>query len=132
MCRSAQPVYQTCATAALCSKSVPPQATKTSPESTRTVQSETNLCHVQAGALGGKFSVSEGGLEGESPVFQEGALSLQGLWSLVFPLPPRNLRTEGAELVDEIAVAALNQLNAGNFGHTARRSAGNDHRRTRT
>ena len=27
----------------------------------------------------GKFSVSEGGLEGESPVFQEGALSLQGL-----------------------------------------------------
>ena len=32
--------------------------------------------------LGGKFSVSEGGLEGESPVFQEGALSLQGL------LPP--------------------------------------------
>ena len=27
----------------------------------------------------GKFSVREGGLEGESPVFQEGALSLQGL-----------------------------------------------------
>ena len=34
----------------------------------------------------GKFSVSEGGLEGESPVFQEGALSLQGL----SPLPPRS------------------------------------------
>ncbi len=37
----------------------------------------------------GKFSVSEGGLEGESPVFQEGALSLQGLPhpSKVFPSP---------------------------------------------
>ena len=61
-----------------------PKRQKLPPESTRTVQSETTLCHVQAGALGGKFSVSEGGLEGESPVFQEGALSLQGL-----PIPPR-------------------------------------------
>ena len=31
------------------------------------------------GCSRGKFSVSEGGLEGESPLFQEGALSLQGL-----------------------------------------------------
>ena len=38
------------------------------------------------GCSWGKFSVSEGGLEGESPVFQEGALPLQGL----FPLPPRS------------------------------------------
>ena len=38
----------------------------------------------------GKFSVSEGGLEGESPIFQEGALSLQGLPSSppkIFPSP---------------------------------------------
>ena len=39
--------------AAPCKKSIPPRATKTSPESTRTKQSETTLCHVQAGALGG-------------------------------------------------------------------------------
>ena len=38
------------------------------------------------GCSWGKFSVREGGLEGESPVFQEGALSLQGL----SPLPPRS------------------------------------------
>ena len=33
----------------------------------------------QVAGTWGKFSVSEGGLEGESPIFQEGALSLQGL-----------------------------------------------------
>ena len=38
-----------------------------------------NLRSSHGGGLVGKFSVSEGGLEGESPVFQEGALSLQGL-----------------------------------------------------
>ena len=40
------------------------------------------------GCSWGKFSVSEGGLEGESPLFQEGALSLQGLP----PPPPENFR----------------------------------------
>ena len=39
----------------------------------------------------GKFSEGEGGLEGESPVFQEGALSLQGLSSKVFPPRPFHL-----------------------------------------
>ena len=47
-----------------------------------------NFRSSHGGGLVGKFSVSEGGLEGESPVFQEGALSLQGLWSLVFGLWP--------------------------------------------
>ena len=39
--------------AAPCKKSIPPQATKTSPGSTRTRQSETNFHHAKAGALGG-------------------------------------------------------------------------------
>ena len=45
--------HQTSATAAHCKKSLPPETQKTSPKSTRTVQSKTNLCPVQAGALGG-------------------------------------------------------------------------------
>ena len=47
------PTHQTGATAALCQNSVPPQTTKTSPKSTRAMQSETTLCHEKAGALGG-------------------------------------------------------------------------------
>ena len=39
--------------AAPCKKSIPPRATKTSPESTRTKQSETKFHHAKAGALGG-------------------------------------------------------------------------------
>ena len=52
--RLAHPTCKTGATAARCKNALPPKTNKkTSPESTRTVQSETNLCHVQAGALGG-------------------------------------------------------------------------------
>ena len=43
----------------------------------RTKQNKSLPC--AGGCSWGKFSVREGGLEGESPVFQEGALSLQGL-----------------------------------------------------
>ena len=43
----------------------------------------------QVAGTWGKFSVSEGGLEGESPVFQEGALSLQGLPFPAYLTPSR-------------------------------------------
>ena len=66
------------ATAARCKNSLSPNPTKKQ-KSTRPEQSESNLRTAQAGALGGKFSEREGGLEGENPVFQDGVLSLQGL-----------------------------------------------------
>ena len=47
------PTHQTGATAAPCQNSAPPQTTKTSPKSTRTMRNETTLCHEKAGALGG-------------------------------------------------------------------------------
>ncbi len=53
------------------------------------------------GCSWGKFSVREGGLEGESPVFQEGALSLQGLSlspSKVFLTSRRESFNQRAEL----------------------------------
>ena len=84
VCRSAQPVYQTCATAARCKKSIPPQATKTSPESTRTVQSETNLCHVQAGALGGSSREVREVWRVGPPLRKRGSCA-----SKVFSLPPQ-------------------------------------------
>ena len=68
--------------AALCKKSYLPKHKnfpKVHPPQTKRIKS--SPC--KGGCAWGKFSVREGGLEGESPVFQEGALSLQGL-----PTPP--------------------------------------------
>ena len=45
--------YQSSATAARCNNSPPPKPTKTSPNSTRPEQSETNLRSARAGAIGG-------------------------------------------------------------------------------
>ena len=73
------PPHQSCAIAALCNKSVPPQATKTSPKSTRIVQSETNLCHVQAGALGGSSGKMREVWREKNPHPKGGFFSLQGL-----------------------------------------------------
>ena len=73
------PAHKTSAIAARCNKFKPPQTQKNFPREhppyTKRIQS--SLC--MGGCAWGKFSVREGGLEGESPVFQEGALSLQGL-----------------------------------------------------
>ena len=60
---------------------LPPEP-KTSPGSTRPIQSESNLHSAWAGALGGssgKFWEGQGGLEGRKPSTKEGFLRLQGL-----------------------------------------------------
>ena len=71
--------HQSSAIAALFRGSHLPNQQKTSPKSTRpqTKRIKSSLC--KGGCSWGKFSVREGGLERESPLFQEGALSLQGL-----------------------------------------------------
>ena len=73
------PTHKTGATAARCNKFLPPQTQKNFPREhpSYTKRIKSSLC--MGGCSWGKFSVREGGLEGESPVFQEGALSLQGL-----------------------------------------------------
>ena len=62
-----------------CKKSIPPRATKTSPESTRIKQSETTLCHVQAGALGGSSGKMREVWREKNPHPKGGFFSLQGL-----------------------------------------------------
>ena len=54
----------------------------------------------------GKFSVRERGLEGESPVFQEGALSLQGLSPIPFPLTLPEYQTHNVPTGDGIPRAS--------------------------
>ena len=55
------------------------QNEKTSPESTRIMQSETTLCHVRAGALGGSSGRVREVWREREPSPKEGSLSLQGL-----------------------------------------------------
>ena len=73
--------------AAPCKKSIPPRATKTSPESTRTKHRETILCHVQAGALGGSSGRMREVWREKGHPPKGGPFSLQGL-----PSPPHRIR----------------------------------------
>ena len=59
--------------------STSPKRQKTSPESTRIMQSETTLCHVRAGALGGSSGRVREVWRERDPSPKEGSLSLQGL-----------------------------------------------------
>ena len=72
------PTHKTSAIAALSKKHLPPE-TKNFPQEHPYRTKRNNSLPCTDGCSWGKFSVSEGGLEGESPIFQEGALSLQGL-----------------------------------------------------
>ena len=74
-----RPTRKTSAIAAHCKNSRPPKPTKNFPQEhpPKTKRNKSSQC--KGGCYWGKFSVREGGLEGESPLFQEGALSLQGL-----------------------------------------------------
>ena len=88
------PPHKKSATAALCKKTYLPKHKNFPQEHPhQTKRNKSSLC--TGGCSWGKFSVSEGGLEGESPVFQEGALSLQGLSSPHHILGDRG--TGGAE-----------------------------------
>ena len=64
--------------AALCNKFTPPQTQKTSPMSPPPSKSETNLRFVRGGDMGEVLG-ERGRFGGREPLFQEGALSLQGL-----------------------------------------------------
>ena len=65
--------------AAPCKKSIPPRATKTSPESTRTKQSETKFHHAKAGALGGSSGRMREVWREKGHPPKGGPFSLQGL-----------------------------------------------------
>ena len=60
-------------------KKSPPAKTKSFPREHPRQTKRAKFPPRMGGCSWGKFSVREGGLEGESPVFQEEALSLQGL-----------------------------------------------------
>ena len=66
-----------------------PPETKNFPQEHPYRTKRNNALPCTDGCSWGKFSVREGGLEGESPVFQEGALSLQGLPSPAYLTPSR-------------------------------------------
>ena len=88
------------AIAALGNKSAPPQSTKNFPHEHPHKPKRAKFPPRMGGCSWGKFSVREGGLEGESPVFQEGALSLQGLLPFSLQglfLSPRAYTTGGDE-----------------------------------
>ena len=72
------PAHQSGAIAAPSKKHLPPEI-KNFPQEHPYRTKRNNSLPCTDGCSWGKFSVREGGLEGESPVFQEGALSLQGL-----------------------------------------------------
>ena len=95
----ALPPHKTGATAARCNKFLPPQTQKNFPREhpPQTKRTKSSLC--MGGCSRGKFSVREGGLEGESPLSERGGslpprsffLSLQGL-PVFPPLTPRKLQ----------------------------------------
>ena len=86
-CLTASHPQKACDSRTLQKNSTSPN-TKKLPPYPRHFQKAKQIFTSEMAGLWGKFSVREGGLEGESPIFQEGALSLQGLSS---PSPAQNL-----------------------------------------